>query len=1109
MTASTGAMRAASHTNTCGRAGNAGRWRRLAAGVAMALSATGIGAVAGTGTAGAAVSCTTTVDPSGLQAAITAATAGDTICVNAGSFTPASSTPTIRITKSLTLLGAQADVTPIDGGRTGGETRLTAYQNNAIMSVEANNVTINGFEFDDYSYGISLPGGHGGRSNLTITNNWMHAEQTNGQYAGMNGHFRSIALNVNTGGSVTTDPITGVTITNNLIYANTPWYGSQGAIIGHSGGSVTTDVTITNNTMTNLPRPAGSNRVIAHGGGPGSYLINNFTMTGNTVPAGTWNFGNINNGTITNNTFGDTATTNLAAGYIGMINSTIAGNTFNGGAYLALWGTQYGFTRPSANVAITNNNFNAANAIYLNEPSVDVATTTFTNNRFTTPTGPTDCANSTGALFYGPATGTLNATRNTWNSDGTNPGDVFCGFTTINTTPWIHTSTPDPTKTGQPGYWPTAITEGFTVGTPVDTNTGTDIAQTFFNNGTEAGSITFDTIGTTGQTTVTPKTSSDGDYVTPVGFTLGTTATYYEITTTAAYTGDITLCLSYDPDDYPLGTNPQILHYTSSAWADVTTSVDTTNHIVCGLATSLSPFALGTGEITINAATDTKPYDATTDSAGVPTLDPTTPLIDGNTLADCTQTFDDANVGTSKTLTPSGCTVSNAAGTDVTASYVITYNTDTTGSITQAPLTGTNATVTVADRDYDGTDEGTITACTLSGTTGDVACDYSAAEATFNDRNAGTTKAVTISGLKLSGTNAANYSLTGDAATTATISKAALTIDAVTDSKPFDGTTTSSKTPTVTGVQTGDTVTGLSQSFDSSAIGTRTLSVNPGYTVNDGNSGANYTVSTNTATGSIGTVATTMAYTGPIVDADGNGSTTFTAQLGSGYSSCKTGQTVTFLVDSGSGWVSLGTAVTNSNGIATLTKTLAIGTYAVKVDYAGSSSCSASADDSAILTVADPSGKTHGGGWYYAPSTTTKVHFGFNAKVTVKNGRTTFTGDLKWTHDKTSRLKSRTITGITNVTCPTGYVKCATFTGTGDFSTWIVDATKRDGGYWGPNTTVTYTITIYDGGVTKVCSGKTCTNVEKPDAFGIDIAGRTLTGETPPANINKGNLKVN
>ena len=71
------------------------------------------------------------------------------ICVNAGTFTPASSTPTIRIAKSLTLRGAQAGVTPVNGGRSGGESQLHAYQNNAIMSVEASNVEIDGFEFDD------------------------------------------------------------------------------------------------------------------------------------------------------------------------------------------------------------------------------------------------------------------------------------------------------------------------------------------------------------------------------------------------------------------------------------------------------------------------------------------------------------------------------------------------------------------------------------------------------------------------------------------------------------------------------------------------------------------------------------------------------------------------------------------------------------------------------------------------------------------------------------------------------------------------------------------------------------------------------------------------
>ena len=88
------------------------------------------------------------------------------------------------------------------------------------------------------------------------------------------------------------------------------------------------------------------------------------------------------------------------------------------------------------------------------------------------------------------------------------------------------------------------------------------------------------------------------------------------------------------------------------------------------------------------------------------------------------------------------------------------------------------------------------------------------------------------------GNGGADYTVTTHTAT-GTITPAALSISAVTDSKTYDSTTTSSKTPTVSGLLGSDTVTGLSQAFTSkNVLGTNnsTLTVTA-YTVNDGNGG--------------------------------------------------------------------------------------------------------------------------------------------------------------------------------------------------------------------------------------------------------------------------------
>ncbi len=102
-----------------------------------------------------------------------------------------------------------------------------------------------------------------------------------------------------------------------------------------------------------------------------------------------------------------------------------------------------------------------------------------------------------------------------------------------------------------------------------------------------------------------------------------------------------------------------------------------------------------------------------------------------------------------------------------------------------------------------------------------------------------------------------NYGITFGGAGVLTITPAALTLTAVSDSRAYNGTTSSTGAPTPSGLKGTDTVTGLSQSFDSPNAGTRVLSVNAGYTLNDGNAGANYTVSTVTAGGTINALGVT------------------------------------------------------------------------------------------------------------------------------------------------------------------------------------------------------------------------------------------------------------
>src|SRR5204863_24692 len=116
----------------------------------------------------------------------------------------------------------------------------------------------------------------------------------------------------------------------------------------------------------------------------------------------------------------------------------------------------------------------------------------------------------------------------------------------------------------------------------------------------------------------------------------------------------------------------------------------------------------------------------------------------------------------------------------------------------------------------------------------------------FDNKNVGTGKPVTVTGVGLSGADAGNYTVSQPTGLTANVTQATLDIYAVPDTKVYDATVSSNATPTATGQVGGDTVTGKTQAYASRNVmgtGGSTLVVT-GYTVNDGNGGGNYNVQT-------------------------------------------------------------------------------------------------------------------------------------------------------------------------------------------------------------------------------------------------------------------------
>ena len=106
------------------------------------------------------------------------------------------------------------------------------------------------------------------------------------------------------------------------------------------------------------------------------------------------------------------------------------------------------------------------------------------------------------------------------------------------------------------------------------------------------------------------------------------------------------------------------------------------------------------------------------------------------------------------------------------------------------------ASITAANKTYDGTATAIITACTLTGVAAGDTVTCSAGAASFSDANAGSGKTVTATGITLAGANANKYTLTSTSATTtANIAKASATVTLGNLNRTYSGSPLS---PTVT-----------------------------------------------------------------------------------------------------------------------------------------------------------------------------------------------------------------------------------------------------------------------------------------------------------------------
>ncbi|MGE3797135.1 MAG: hypothetical protein AB7G88_04770 [Thermomicrobiales bacterium] len=161
------------------------------------------------------------------------------------------------------------------------------------------------------------------------------------------------------------------------------------------------------------------------------------------------------------------------------------------------------------------------------------------------------------------------------------------------------TTTPEPTTTTQDPGPPTTTTSGpgeptttapapgtTTTTQPGGGNTATGSNVLVEQAGVPGSSVRFDAVTSPGETSITLVPSSALPSL-PDGSVFATgEGTWYDISTTASFTPPVTVCLPSD------GVADRLLHYAAGGWTDITLSGFPTGGQICGVAWSLSPFAV-------------------------------------------------------------------------------------------------------------------------------------------------------------------------------------------------------------------------------------------------------------------------------------------------------------------------------------------------------------------------------------------------------------------------------------------------------------------------------------------------------------------------------------
>jgi uncharacterized repeat protein (TIGR01451 family) len=207
-----------------------------------------------------------------------------------------------------------------------------------------------------------------------------------------------------------------------------------------------------------------------------------------------------------------------------------------------------------------------------------------------------------------------------------------------------------------------------TFNTAVNTPLGENVQVT----PTSGVSATFSTVTIGGNTASTTSTSGPPP---PTGYEIigiASQPVYYDITTTAAYSGPITICIGYDETQVAGPEADLRLMQKVDGWVDVTTSVDTVNNRIYGTTTSLSIFIV----THVQAVRSVEVSISPSSQSGVngEALTYTVTVINTGNVSDNYSLTATDNAGWSPILSPTSLTISAGSSRTAMLSVAIPLN---------------------------------------------------------------------------------------------------------------------------------------------------------------------------------------------------------------------------------------------------------------------------------------------------------------------------------------------------------------------------------------------------------------------------------------------------